>query len=483
MTRVGPGRHGVMRWVGQARGGGRLIDVGERGEQLCRRTVTVRATGPDAHAAAAAPTDILANAEQSSGACSRIRCVRSLPSSSCEQCFAPRKDVHTMKVIIIGAGVLGVSVARQLAVAGEDVLLLDQRKAGAGTTATTFAWTNSSRKPDPDYHRLNLAGMEEHARLAEQLPGARSYFASGALQWADAANEQRLAANVERLRSLGYPAHWVTSDEATRIAGDLRIPATTTSIAHFPSEGYVLPDLFVNTVLADAERHGARCAVGEVVAIGDRPDGVSVTLAGGDVRTGDRLVLAAGRWTQRLAAQAGIDVPMVTDIGRGSQTVGLLGYSRSPEVDLRCVIHSPGLNLRPAAGGHAVLQALDLNADVDPADPPSADGNIASTLARRFSALLPNPGRAPEIDLRIGLRSLPADGRTVAGYASPQSRVYCLVSHSGVTLAPVLGRLVATEITTDQEQGLLGAFRPTRFAGVRRSDIEVDQHATGLGDQ
>ncbi|MFD5185384.1 NAD(P)/FAD-dependent oxidoreductase [Streptomyces sp. NPDC058372] len=387
-----------------------------------------------------------------------------------------------MKVIIIGAGVLGVSVARQLAVAGEEVLLLDQRGAGTGTTATTFAWTNSYRKLNPDYHRLGLAGMEEHARLAGQLPGAPSYFRSGALQWADAASEQWLAGNVERLRSLGYPTRWVTPEEATRIAGGLRIPATITSLAHFPSEGYVLPDLFVNNLLADAERHGAKCAVGEVVAVDDRPDGVSVTLAGGEVCTGDRVVLAAGRWTERLAAQAGIDVPMVTDTGRGSQTVGLLGYASSPGLDLRCVVHSPGLNLRPAAGGHAVLQALDLNADVDPADPPTADGEIARTLARRFSALLPDASR-PEIDLRVGFRSLPADGHTVAGYASAHSRVYCLISHSGITLAPVLGRLAATEITTDQEQELLRAFRPTRFAGVRRADIETDQHATSLGEQ
>ncbi|MER5428082.1 FAD-binding oxidoreductase [Streptomyces sp. NPDC002588] len=388
-----------------------------------------------------------------------------------------------MKVVIIGAGVLGVSVARQLAIAGEDVLLLDQRGVGTGTTATTFAWTNSSRKPDPDYHRLNLAGMEEHGRLAGQLRGEPSYFPSGALQWADAANEQRLAGNVERLQSLGYPAHWVTPDEATRIAGDLRIPATITSIAHFPGEGYVLPELFVGNLLADAERHGADWAIGEVVAIDDRPDGVSVTLAGGEVRRGDRVVLAAGRWTERLAARAGIDVPMVTEAGRGAQAVGLLGYARSPELDLRCVIHSPGLNLRPAAGGHTVLQALDLNADVDPEDPPSADGDIANTLARRFSALLPDPSRAPTIDLRVGIRSLPADGHTVAGYASTHSRVYCLVSHSGVTLAPILGRLAAAEITTDREEALLRAFRPTRFAGVRRSDTEVDQHATGLGEQ
>ncbi|MFS8201456.1 FAD-dependent oxidoreductase [Streptomyces sp. CWNU-52B] len=166
---------------------------------------------------------------------------------------------------------------------------------------------------------------------------------------------------------------------------------------------------------------------------------------------------------------------MVTDTGRGAPTVGLLGYAGHPELDLRCVIHGPGLDVRPAGGGRTVLQALDLNADVDAADPPPAGGAVASTLARRFSELLPDGSRAPRIaphiELRVGLRSLPADGLPVVGYAAGHARVYCLVSHSGITLAAVLGRLAATEITGDRSQDLLAAFRPTRFTGVRRTAL------------
>jgi glycine/D-amino acid oxidase-like deaminating enzyme len=76
-----------------------------------------------------------------------------------------------MKVIVIGAGVLGVSAARRLSVAGAEVVLLDHRGAGTGTSATTFAQVDSNRKHDVDYHGLNVAGMQEHARLAERLPG------------------------------------------------------------------------------------------------------------------------------------------------------------------------------------------------------------------------------------------------------------------------------------------------------------------------
>lgn len=85
-----------------------------------------------------------------------------------------------MRVIVIGAGVLGVRAARHPSVAGAEVVLLDHRGAGTGTSATTSAWVDSNRKHDVDRHGLDLAGMQEHARLAERLPGPGSYFPSGA---------------------------------------------------------------------------------------------------------------------------------------------------------------------------------------------------------------------------------------------------------------------------------------------------------------
>lgn len=387
-----------------------------------------------------------------------------------------------MRVIVVGAGILGASVARSLAVAGVDVLVLDRCGAGTGTTSTTFAWTNANRKLEPEYQRLNVAGMEEHATLARHLGGAQSYFRSGSLHCADAASESWLASSVELLQSLDYPARWVEPAEAARIAGDIRIPKSTSAIAHFPGEGFVFPDRLLQGVVDDAERHGAKILIGEVAAIDDGPGGVSVRLVGGEVHTGDRVVLAAGRWTDELATRAGLDVPMMTDVRRGSPIIGLLGYVGSPEIDLRCVVHTPLLNLRPAAGGRTVVQALDLNAAVDPTDPRSVDGELSGTVGRRLSALLTDRSRAPEIDLRIAIRSMPADGRTIAGYAVAGSRIYCLVTHSGITLGPLLGRLVASEITTEQEHDLLRSFRPTRFAGMRRSEITIER-PTRLGEQ
>jgi glycine/D-amino acid oxidase-like deaminating enzyme len=66
--------------------------------------------------------------------------------------------------------------------------------------------------------------------------------------------------------------------------------------------------------------------------------------------------------------------------------------------------------------------------------------------------------------IRVGQRPLPADGLTIAGFADPGSRFYAVATHSGITLAPLLGDLVSGELL-GSESPLLADFRPSRFAG------------------
>ena len=63
--------------------------------------------------------------------------------------------------------------------------MLDAAAPGAGTSGASFAWTNSFGKIPRDYHDLNVAGMEEHAALAKELPGGGWLHQDGALAWED----------------------------------------------------------------------------------------------------------------------------------------------------------------------------------------------------------------------------------------------------------------------------------------------------------
>jgi D-hydroxyproline dehydrogenase subunit beta len=66
--------------------------------------------------------------------------------------------------LVIGAGVIGLAVARELAAAGVKVTVLEARHPGAGTSSTSFGWVNASQKVPESYRRLNVLGMQEYQR-------------------------------------------------------------------------------------------------------------------------------------------------------------------------------------------------------------------------------------------------------------------------------------------------------------------------------
>jgi glycine/D-amino acid oxidase-like deaminating enzyme len=75
----------------------------------------------------------------------------------------------------------------------------------------------------------------------------------------------------------------------------------------------------------------------------------------------------------------------------------------------------------------------------------------------------------------LAWRAMPADRLPIVGPLPWLDSLYLAVTHSGVTLAPVLGRLVAREVADDTADGLLAPFRPGRFAErATRVMLEVE---------
>ena len=64
----------------------------------------------------------------------------------------------------------------------------------------------------------------------------------------------------------------------------------------------------------------------------------------------------------------------------------------------------------------------------------------------------------------VGVRPVPKDGRSCVGAVSTVPGYYEAVTHSGVTLGPLIGRLLAQEILTGEVEALISPFHPDRFA-------------------
>jgi len=371
-----------------------------------------------------------------------------------------------MRIVVIGAGVIGLSVATELARRGARVTVVEQHAPGTGTSATSYGWVNANAKEPRDYYELNLAGLEAHHRLARSTDG-RWFGTGGHVEVAtDPAHREELDRRPNRLRDYGYEVEMLTPDRAQQLAPDLILPADAGPIAFYPREGYCHPQLYLAHLLKMAAGFGVQVTSHvEVKTIDVESDRRTVRLADGSAIACDQVVSCVGRWTETLLTRFGVTMPMAKFERAGDAIAGYLAVTNPLPVWLSRLVTTSQLNVRPAGGGRLMVQALDLDITADPHAVPTTDSPVAEELLDRLAGVLDNTGSASITELRVGQRAIPADGRTVAGPLPSVPWLYVVATHSGITLAPLLGNLVAEEVVASAPQALLTAFRPDRLLG------------------
>jgi glycine/D-amino acid oxidase-like deaminating enzyme len=379
--------------------------------------------------------------------------------------------MQSRRFAVIGAGVVGASVAARLASAGAHVTLLDQDQPGRATSRWSYAWMNSNHKAPRHYHDLNHAGLRAWAGLAAELDGADWYRPAGNLELAtSAAGRAELAARVHRLTEWGYEARLIDAAQAREIEPALRLPAAEiTAAAWFPAEGYVLTEPLIERLVAQATAHGAELLTGEegrVVGLEAAPGAVPLVRTAEDaVRAADEVIICAGRWTPGLAALAGAEsqVPLVAWETPGATAPGLVVRVGpvSQEAPVR-LLHTPEISLRPHSGGLAHLEAPDEAVDLHT---PEADlRRWSAELLRRAQRAVRGLDDARVVAYQVCVRPMPLDGQSIIGRLPAAPAHYLAVTHSGVTLAAHLARLITADLITPTPPAALAPYRPGRFS-------------------
>ncbi|MDQ2785449.1 MAG: FAD-binding oxidoreductase [Chloroflexota bacterium] len=362
-------------------------------------------------------------------------------------------------IIVIGGGIIGAAVTYRLALAGARVTLLEAGHLAGGTSGASFAWLNANNKPPLAYHILNTGGMAEHRILASEFGHAPWLHLDGGIEWAtDEAKHATLTEKVARLRGWGYQAEVLTTAELRALEPDLVPPPGVEHVAFFPAEGYADVPLLVGTLARAAEHAGATvhtgCRVVEVVRSGGRVTGV-VTESGERIAA-EMVVSCVGRWSGEFARMAGIHLPM-------EPTVGMLVVTSAAPVRLRAVLNSPTINVRPDGGGRLRLQATEFDAITPPEMPTTPLPATAHRVYERAIAVLPSLAGTPIQAALVGVRAIPGDGYPIVGPAPGMDGLYIACTHSGVTMGPLLGRIVAREIMGGIVDPRIETFRPERL--------------------
>ena len=291
-----------------------------------------------------------------------------------------------MRVVVIGAGVVGAAVAAGLTRRGADVTVLEARRPGAGTTTTSFAWINAGNKNPDSYYALNHAGVHAHHEFAGD--GAPWFFPTGNLEWAVSEDDRSaLARRIDKAHERDYPVQRLTAEQAATLEPDLIGQPAGTEYVLSPTEAHTYPALLLARLLGEAKDRGATVISRAQVTVGRGPGGtMSVETADGARYTADIVISCAGRWTEQVAELAGAYAPMLDPDLAGSATVGFLATTALVPTRLSRVLTAPDLNVRPDGAGRLLLQTLDLDRLADPTAPPALDSAIAKEMVGRLPA-------------------------------------------------------------------------------------------------
>jgi glycine/D-amino acid oxidase-like deaminating enzyme len=362
-------------------------------------------------------------------------------------------------VAVIGAGVVGASVAFRLAQAGANVILVDRGDPGQGTSGSSFAWANANLKLPRDYFELNFAGMRAHRELREELGAAPWLHDGGNLVWQH--DESELMERVARLQSWGYVAEmWPAAEAHERLEPSIRFSRSDAHLAYFPEECWVDAPLLASAMVERARRLSAQTHFGTTLESIELNAGrvVAVTLGQIGRLPVDAVVNAAGAGADKVAALVGRTLPL-------APTTGLLVRVAVAPTPVSRVVHTPDVHLRPDGDGFVLLHHDDTDHALGERRQITLDDPLVTELVSRARRVVDRFDNARVVDARIGVRPYPRDGRSCAGPVSAIPGYYEAVTHSGVTLGPLLGRLLAQTITSGQTDPLLVPFSPDRFGG------------------
>jgi sarcosine oxidase subunit beta len=376
--------------------------------------------------------------------------------------------VRSAEVVVIGAGVIGASVAYHLARRGcGSVLVLERHRVpGQGSTGRATGGFRAQFGSEINV-RLSLLSREKLLRFEEELGVDPGYRPCGYLFLAsDEAQLDALrgAQGVQRAAGL-EEAREVTPSDIEDINPAIRADDLVGGV-FCPTDGFIRPMQILRGYVEGTERLGVRFEYG-VECAGFEFDGSgrisAVRTSGGDVAVGS-VVNAAGAWAALVARNAGLDLP-VEPLRR--QAAVTHPFDALPEDMPMTVFAGDGFHLR-VRDGRVLLLWPDEPDAADPFDTTLSDawlGTVVEMARSRVPCL-----SQTSIDREkcwAGLYEMSPDGHALLGKAPGIENLYLANGSSGhgVMHAPALGQLLA-EVMVDGIAGTLNtrALRPSRFA-------------------
>jgi glycine oxidase len=356
-------------------------------------------------------------------------------------------------VIVIGAGIIGCSVARELARRGVSVRMFEARTVGAGATQASAGMLAPyiEAHDDGPLFDLGVRSLEMYdafvSAVSEESGLTVEYRRCGTLEVAvDAAAAARLREAVMRGRGL----QWL--DPAAARGREAALATAIEGAVLAPAHGYVAVPQLMDALAWAALRHGVQIeAAHRVTAVRSGRDGVTIHTEDGTSWAADSAVIAAGSWSGQLECEDAAAASVRPVRGQLLR----LQWRGAP---LRHIVWGPDCYVVPWQDNTVLVGATVEDVGFD--ERTTAAG--VRDLLDGVCELLPEAWRATFIEARVGLRPATPDGLPFIGPSPESDRIVHATGHyrNGILLAPLTAALVAKWIVGRERDPALDALRP-----------------------
>jgi sarcosine oxidase subunit beta len=387
----------------------------------------------------------------------------------------------TPAVIVIGAGVVGCSVAYHLARSGARVTVFDKGGICAGMSARSGALIRMHYTFAPEA-RLAWDSLDYFANWRARVGvGNCNFVRTGFAVVVGEENAARLEANVAMLRSLGVDTELIDHDTLQKIDPAAKLDKIAAA-AYEPQSGYADPIATAQSFADAAMKHGAHFMLHREIASvslrGDRAIGVQTLSQSFDA---DAVCIVAGPWSDSLLAPAGVRIRLTSERAQVA-----FFHRDSATRHLAYIDTITGCYFRPH-GPDLTLGGLGEWRAEAPPDPDrfveTNDAEFIPEVRRRIGHRIPAMAEAPYSHGHAGIYDVSPDSRAVMD-AVPGVRglfVAAGFSGTGFKTSPAVGAAMAKLIL--EGKGAAGELASFSFERILSGNLirSTNEYTMGAG--
>ena len=352
------------------------------------------------------------------------------------------------EVVVIGAGIIGSSIAYELSKRGVKVTLIDKNAPGSARSGSSFSWINATYPKKPySYNLFSQLGINAFHLVQKELSLDIKW--NGSLEWSSKTKDQeKLIESVNKLQS--YPRYTPTSIIGYRKANKLEPYINfkgNENIVFSKADGAINPKDAISKMIDSIKKNGGSilypCKFEKIIETNDSFSRVKTSMG---ILKSENIIFCNG-----------VDIDNSFNINfLKNPRPGVIIKTKPKKKLINSVVYGPKIHAHQQSNGQLII-GEQITAPIE---------ENSTTHLKRINKHIKNMVRGVSdlnpSEVLIGWRPIPKDDLPIIGRFKNKS-LYIAVMHSGISLAAIVGNLVTQEIVDEVDSLLLNDFRPSRF--------------------